>query len=135
MGLAPTGKRRLYTAHADNGYFSEANVKACAAAGIEPLLAMGRDSHHPSLSQRFAEAPPAPENPTPVQAMAHRLQTPEGKKLYALRKCMPEPVFGIVKSVLGFRQFLLRGLDNVKGEWSLVTMAWNLKRMFVLKAA
>jgi hypothetical protein len=96
---------------------------------------MGRDSHHPSLSERFAEAPVAPENPTPVEAMAHRLQTPEGKKLYALRKQIPEPVFGIIKSVLGFRQFLLRGLENVRGEWSLVTMAWNLKRMFVLKAA
>ena len=68
--------------------------------------------------------------------MAHRLQTPEGKKLYAKRKCMPEPVFGVIKSVLsGFRQFLLRGLDNVRGEWSLVTMAWNVKRMFALKAA
>jgi transposase len=120
---------------ADNGYFSEANVKACTAAKIEPLLAMGRDSHHPSLQERFAEAPAAPENPTPVEAMAHRLQTPEGKKLYALRKHTPEPVFGIIKSVLGFRQFLLRGLENVKGEWTLVTMAWNLKRMFVLKAA
>jgi len=116
----------------DNGYFSEANVNACQAAGIEPLIAMGRDSHHQSLTERFADAPPAPENPTPVEAMAHRLQTPEGKKLYALRKCIPEPVFGIIKSVLGFRQFLLRGLDNVRGEWSLVTMAWNLKRMFAL---
>jgi transposase len=120
---------------ADNGFFSEANVKACAAAGIEPLIAMNRDSHHPSLSERFAGVPPAPENPTPAAAMAHRLKTPEGKKLYALRKCMPEPVFGIIKSVLGFRQFLLRGLENVRGEWSLVTMAWNIKRMFVLKAA
>ena len=96
---------------------------------------MGRDAHHPSLSERFAAAPAAPDNPTPVEAMAHRLQTPEGKKLYALRKHIPEPVFGIIKSVLGFRQFLLRGLDKVKGEWNLVTMAWNLKRMFVLKAA
>ncbi len=59
--------------------------------------------------------------------MAYRLQTPEGKKLYAKRKCMPEPVFGIIKSVLGFRQFLLRGLENVRAEWSLVTMAWNIK--------
>jgi hypothetical protein len=48
---------------------------------------------------------------------------------------MPEPVFGIIKSALGFRQFLLRGLENVQGEWSLVTMAWNVKRMFALKAA
>jgi len=126
---------KVETLLGDNGYFSEANVKACKAAAIEPLLAMGRDSHHPSLSERFAAAPAAPENPTPVEAMAHRLQTPEGKKLYALRKHTPEPVFGIIKSVLGFRQFLLRGLDKVKGEWNLVTMAWNLKRMFVLKAA
>jgi transposase len=120
---------------ADNGYFSAANVAACAAAGIKPLIALGRQPHHPSLSERFAATPPVPENPTPVEAMAHRLQTPEGKKLYALRKQTPEPVFGIIKSVLGFRQFLLRGLDNVRGEWSLVTMAWNMKRMFALSTA
>ncbi|HVA40772.1 MAG TPA: transposase, partial [Candidatus Binataceae bacterium] len=120
---------------ADNGYFSAANVAACAAAGIEPLIAAGRQPHHPSLSERFAAAPPAPDNPTPVEAMIHRLQTAEGKKLYALRKQTPEPVFGIIKSVLGFRQFLLRGLDNVRGEWSLVTMAWNMKRMFALSTA
>ena len=117
---------------ADTGYFSAANVTACAAAGIAPLIAPGRQSHHPSLSERFAEEPPAPDNPTPVEAMVHRLKTPEGRKLYALRKHTPEPVFGIIKSVLGFRQFLLRGLDQVRGEWNLVTMAWNLKRMFAL---
>jgi transposase len=117
---------------ADNGYFSAANVAACEAIGIEPLIAMGRQSHHPSLDERFAAPPPALVNPTPVEAMTHRLQTPEGKKLYALRKHTPEPVFGIIKSVLGFRQFLLRGLDNVRGEWSLVTLAWNMKRMFAL---
>jgi hypothetical protein len=120
---------------ADNGYFSEANVALCAAAQIEPLIALGRQSHHPSLAERFAEAPPAPDNPTPLEAMSHRLQTPEGKRLYGLRKQIPEPVFGIIKSVLGFRQFLLRGLDKVQGEWSLVTMAWNMKRMYALAAA
>ena len=52
-----------------------------------------------------------------------------------MRKQTPEPVFGIIKSVLGFRQFLLRGIDNVRGEWNLVTMAWNIKRMFVLAGA
>jgi len=67
--------------------------------------------------------------------MLHRLQTLEGKRLYGLRKQTPEPVFGIIKSVMGFRQFLLRGLDNVQGEWSLVTMAWNMKRMFALSTA
>jgi len=64
--------------------------------------------------------------------MAHRLKTRAGRDLYALRKQTPEPVFGIIKAVMGFRQFLLRGLDKVRGEWRLVTMAWNLKRMFVL---
>ncbi len=120
---------------ADNGYFSEGNVNACAAAGIEPVIATGREAHHPPLDERFAAPPSPPQDPTPLEAMGHRLQTPEGKKRYALRKQTPEPVFGIIKSVLGFRQFLLRGLDQVRGEWNLVTMAWNMKRMFVLAAA
>ena len=119
---------------ADNGYFSEGNVNACAAAGIEPVIATGREVHHPPLDERFAEPASQPQDPTPLEAMNHRLQTPEGKKRYALRKHTPEPVFGIIKSVLGFRQFLLRGLDRVRGEWKLVTMAWNIKRMFVLAA-
>jgi transposase len=120
---------------ADNGYFSEANVNACASAGIEPVIAMGRETHHPSLAERFVGDPAAPKDPTPVEAMRHRLQTREGKKRYALRKQTPEPVFGIIKSVLGFRQFLLRGLEKVRGEWKLVTMAWNMKRMFALAGA
>jgi transposase len=120
---------------ADAGYFSAANVEACKGSGIEPLIAMGRQPHHPPLAERFAKAPPAPENPTPVEAMAHRLKTPEGKALYALRKQTPEPVFGIIKSAIGFRQFSLRGLDKVRGEWSLVAMAWNIKRMFALNPA
>jgi transposase len=120
---------------ADSGYFSAANVTACAKAGIAPLIALGRERHHRSWQDRFAQAPPAPENPTPLQAMAHRLASPEGRKLYALRKQTPEPVFGIIKSVMGFRQFSLRGLDKVKGEWNLVTMAWNVKRMFALAPA
>ena len=120
---------------ADTGYFSEANVQACVAAGIDPLIAMGRQPHHPSLDERFAPAAAPPDNPTPVEAMAYRLKTPEGKKLYGLRKQTPEPVFGIIKSALGFRQFLLRGLENVRGEWDLVTIAWNMKRMFALAGA
>jgi transposase len=117
---------------ADNGYFSETNVNACAAAEIEPVIAMGRQAHNLPLAERFADDPPAPEKPTPVEAMRHRLKTKEGKKRYGLRKQTPEPVFGIIKSVLGFRQFLLRGLEKVCGEWKLVTMAWNMKRMFAL---
>jgi transposase len=120
---------------ADTGYFSEANVNACAATGIDPLIAQGRQSHYPPLAERTAADPTEPENPTPVEAMAHRLQTRAGKALYALRKQIPEPVFGIIKSVMGFRQFSLRGLEKVRGEWKLVTMAWNIKRLFVLAGA
>jgi len=67
--------------------------------------------------------------------MDHRLATLEGRAIYALRKSTVEPVFGIIKSVLGFRQFHLRGLQAASGEWTLVTMAWNLKRLFNLKSA
>ncbi len=120
---------------ADSGYFSQANVEACADADIAPLIAQAREHHHLSWRDRFAEAPPAPEDPTPLEAMRHRLGTPEGRALYALRKQTPEPVFGIIKSVMGFRQFSLRGLEQVKGEWNLVTLAWNIKRMFALSPA
>jgi transposase len=125
----------IETLLADNGYFSEANLQACVAAEVDPLIAMGRQPHHQPLAKRVASSPPPPDHPTPVEAMAHRLKTPEGRALYALRKHTPEPVFGIIKSVLGFRQFLLRGLDNVRGEWNLVTMAYNVKRLFALAAA
>jgi transposase len=135
LAALPADLGKPETLLADTGYFSAANVQACGAAGIEPLIALGREAHHSSLSERFAEAPPAPDDPTPVEAMAHRLKTLEGRKLYAQRKHIPEPVFGIIKSVLGFRQFLLRGLNKVRGEWNLVTLAWNLKRMFVLSPA
>ena len=119
---------------ADSGYLSQTNVEQCAAAKIEPLIAMGRCRHHVSWKQRFAAAPKSPpESATPMQKMAHRLKTPRGRKLYALRKQTPEPVFGIIKSVMGYRQCLLRGLENVRGEWNLVTMSWNIKRMFAMQ--
>ena len=126
---------RPETLLADSGYFSEANVNACAEAEIAPLITPGRERHHLSWKDRFAGAPPPPENPTPLEAMTHRLATPEGRQLYALRKQTPEPVFGIIKSAMGFRQFSLRGLDKVTGEWNLVTLAWNIKRMFTLQYA
>jgi transposase len=119
---------------ADRGYFSERNVEQCAAAKIEPLIATGGIPHHMSWKQRFAAAPKSPpDSATPLQKMAHRLKTPRGRKLYALRKQTPEPVFGVIKSVMGYRQCLLRGLKNVKGEWNLVAMSWNIKRMFALQ--
>ncbi|HZB55028.1 MAG TPA: IS1182 family transposase [Reyranella sp.] len=135
LGRLPAALDKPETLLADSGYCSQANVLACAAAKIAPLIALGRERHHLSWKERFAAAPPAPESPTPLDAMAHRLATPEGRRTYALRKQTPEPVFGIIKAVMGFRQFSLRGLDKAKGEWRLVTLAWNLKRMFALSPA
>jgi transposase len=135
ISALPVELGKAQTLLADTGYFSAGNVDACEAAGIEPVIAMGRQPHHPPLAQRFEKTPAAPDNPTPVENMAHRLKTKEGRALYALRKQTPEPVFGIIKSVLGFRQFSMRGLDKARGEWSLVTTAWNIKRLFTLSAA
>jgi transposase len=117
---------------ADNGYFSAANVERCVEAKIEPLLAAGRDGHYLHWENRFTEPPALTHPASAVQQMKHRLTTREGRKLYGLRKQTVEPVFGIIKSVMRFRQFLLRGLEAVRGEWSLVIMAWNIKRMAVL---
>jgi transposase len=135
VAALPGALGEVETMLADSGYFSAANVAACVTAEVEPLIAMGRQPHYLPLNERFADVPPAPQNATPVEAMAYRLKTPDGRQLYALRKQVPEPVFGIIKSVMGFRQFLLRGIDRVRGEWSLVTMAWNMKRLFVLRPA
>ena len=67
--------------------------------------------------------------------MAHKLKTPAGANLYKLRKQTVEPVFGIIKHCMGFRQFLMRGKEKVSGEWNLVCTAYNLKRLFNLKQA
>jgi transposase len=119
----------------DAGYTSTANIEACEAAGLEPFMAVSREAHHLSWRDRFAEPPPLAAEATPLEKMAHRLKTQAGRTLYALRKQTPEPVFGIIKSAMGFRQFSLRGLDKVRGEWNLVTMTWNIRRMFALQVA
>lgn len=119
---------------ADTGYHSEANVDRCACAGIESYIPKARQRHNPPLAERLADDPPAPaRQPSPTEANAHRLQTREGKARYARRKATVETVFGIIKQVLGFRQFLMRGLRAVQGEWALVCTGWNLKRLFALK--
>ena len=123
----------VQTLIADTGYCSENNVKACVDAGIEPLLSVARQDHHPHWRERFTEPAPLAEGATPMQAMTHRLNTMAGKAAYALRKQTVEPVFGIIKSVMGFRQFSMRGLSKVTGEWHLVCLAWNVKRMAVLR--
>lgn len=117
---------------ADTGYFSAANVSACEAAGIAPLIAMKREQHHLPVLDRFTEPRPLPPDASAVEAMAHRLKTKTGRADYALRKQTVEPVFGIIKHVMKFRQFLLRGKQKVAHEWNLVALAWNLKRMNAL---
>lgn len=126
---------RVETLLADTGNFSAANVRACEAHGIVPLLSMKRESHHQPVFERFATDTAAPQTHNPVDRMAHRLTTNAGRALYGLRKQTVEPVFGIIKRAMGWRQMSMRGLDRACGEWSLVTMAWNIKRLHVLRAA
>lgn len=128
----PAGLNAPVALLADTGYFSADNVDTCHQAGIEPLIAVGREGHHPHWKERFTEPAPLATEASAVDTMKHTLKTQAGKKQYALRKQTVEPVFGIIKSVMKFRQFMLRGLINVGNEWTLVCLAWNLKRMAVL---
>jgi IS5 family transposase len=114
---------------ADTGYHSAANIDVCIEKEINPLIAENREKHHPSPAERFAEPEPLPETATAAERASHRLKTQEGKQLYSRRKSTVEPVFGIIKQGMGFRQFMLRGVEKVKGEWRLVSSAWNLKRL------
>ena len=129
----PEGLNQPETWLADTGYYSEKNVAACVAADIEPLIAVKRDAHHPGWRERFTEPAPLADDASAVETMKHRLTTRAGRAAYALRKQTVEPVFGIIKSIMGFRQFLLRGLEKVQNEWTLVCLAWNLKRMAKLR--
>jgi transposase len=119
---------------ADSGYYSEEAVSAVEEGGKGPTVyaAMKRKRHGRSVEQlEQHEDPPAPPPGASVaEVMAHRLETKAGRELYALRKQTVEPVFGIIKEALGFRRFLLRGLEKVDLEWSLVTTSYNLKRLF-----
>ena len=117
---------------ADAGYFSEDNVKCCESDEVTPYIPDSRERHNLPWDKRFQSPPPCPEDADAVTAMQHRLRTPEGKAMYAKRKSTVETVFGIVKEVMGFRRFHLRGFDAAQGEWNLVCMAWNLKRMYAL---
>jgi hypothetical protein len=117
----------------DNGYFSAANIEHFKALRIDPYIATGRDPHHPSWHERFAQSlTPPPEQASPKVKMAYKLQTEIGKAIYRLRKCTVEPVIGIIKETLAFRQFSLRGLSHVAGEWALVCLSFNLKRLHTL---
>ena len=117
----------------DNGFWSEQNLAALDARQIEPYIATGREPHHQSWQERFAAEPAPPaEDASPQVKMAYKLRTEIGQAIYRLRKCTVEPVIGIIKAVLGFRQFSLRGLDPADCEWCLVCLAFNLKRLHTL---
>ena len=91
-----------------------------------------RQHHNPTLEERFPKENEMPKDDDSVVAMQHRMKSEADRALYALRKSTVEPVFGIIKEVMGFRRFILRGLDAIQGEWLLVCMAFNLKRLCVL---
>ena len=111
-------------------------VQACTEAGVTPYLAISREKHHSWLAATLRKPDVQPgEDASPVEQMVYRLQTAEGRKLYAKRKKTAEPVFAIVKSAIGFQSFLLRGLEKVRGEWKLVCMAYNHKHVHALVAA
>jgi transposase len=118
----------------DVGYWSPTNVAGLQERGIEPYIATGRDSHHRSWQERFAEEPePPPQDASVIVRMAYKLKTDIGQRIYGLRKSTVEPVIGIIKETLGFRQFSLRGLLAVAGEWYLVCLAYNLRRLQALR--
>lgn len=121
-------------ANLDTGYFSESNVAGLHARGIDPYIATGRSPHHQGWRAYFLDNPNLPPTDASLQAqMAYKLRTAIGKAIYRLRKSTVEPVIGIIKEVLGFRQFSLRGLFPAAGEWTLVCLAYNLKRLHTLQ--
>ncbi len=123
---------------ADAGYFSEANVAAADALGFDPHIAFERSRRaRPELAPVGGTGPPpaaqsgeATGPPTAREAMRAKLQTEEGRRIYGLRKTTPEPVFGQILEVRGFRRFLLRGLEKVGGEWNLVTLTHNVLKLW-----
>ena len=117
----------------DHGYCSATNIAAMEARDIEPYIATGRIPHHPSWLAYCAQQPTLPPaDASPKVHMAYKLQTEIGGAIYRLRKCTVEPVLGIIKDILGFRQCSLRGLWAAAGEWCLVCLACNLKRLHTL---
>lgn len=120
----------------DAGYFGPKTIEALQAMGIDPYIAVGRDSHHVDLwTLMEGEPEPPPDNANHKIKMLYKLRTAAGKAIYRLRKSTVEPVFGIIKELMGFRQFSLRGLAAAAGEWNLVCLAYNLKRLHVLHTA
>ncbi len=134
LNQLPDNLGQVKRAALDSGFFSEQNAQRLEENEIEPYIAGSRQTHNLTLEERLAAAPAPPENPDAITAMKHRLKTQVGKQFYAKRKSTVEPVFGLIKEVMGFRRFTLRGINAVTGEWNLVCIAFNLKRLCSLTA-
>jgi hypothetical protein len=113
---------------ADSGYFSETNLDYLEAEGIESFIATGRQKHGdvPTTAVRGR----IPKDATKQEIMSRKLRTKKGRETYSKRKYIVEPVFGQIKEVRDFRQFLLRGLENVSAEWDLICLTHNLLKLF-----
>jgi transposase len=134
IDTVPPEVGRVDKANLDTGYFSEPNIIGLQERGIDPYIATGRSSHHRGWQAYFLDNPDPPANDASAkEEMAYKLRTGLGKAVYRLRKSTVEPVIGIIKEILGFRQFSLRGLLAAAGEWTLVCLAYNLKRLHTLQ--
>jgi len=112
---------------ADSGYCSEDNLKYLARRRINGYVASGRQKH--GGDRTVCKRGPLPKGAGPVDRMKRKLQTRVGRRIYALRKTIVEPVFGQIKQARGFRQFLLRGLEKVQMEWALVCLTHNILKL------
>ena len=114
----------------DTGYFSVTNVEGFESRQIEPYIATGRHPHQAYWQIMLSQQPDSPVADATLKAlMSYKLQTDEGRAFYRLRKCTVEPIIGIIKETMGFRQFSLRGLTKAAGEWNLVCLAYNFRRL------
>ena len=120
----------------DNGYWQPTLEEQLAARGTCALIATSKTVHGLDWPRYYATQPttPPPPDASPAVQMAHKVSLPEHQAIYRERKSTVEPVIGIIKSVMGFRQYVLRGLEKVRGEWRLVCIAYNFKRYFTLTA-
>ena len=124
---------------ADSGYVNGDAFDDLQEDVVDVYVAVSREENHSQRTydyrpQSACDKPPKVITDSRLLAMREKLKTDEGRRLYAKRKQTVEPVFGIIKEVLGFRQFLLRGLEKVRGEWSLMCLAYNVKRLWALQA-
>jgi transposase len=115
---------------ADSGYCSDENLKKLEAAPIDVYIATGRGKHGEKRGP--CKRGPLPKGATRVDKMTRKLQKKAGAAVYAARKAIVEPVFGQIKQARGFRQFLLRGINKVRGEWALVCATHNILKMYRL---